>query len=99
MDIYEERKQAISLYETGKKIRHIVGIFKKSRQWFYFWLKRYQLQDGQGEWFKGESKAPELNQLRLARISKNKLFLPESNLKSKDTHKRVLLLFNIPCTV
>ena len=67
MDVYEERKQAISLYQTGKKVSRIVRIFKKSRQWFYFWLKRYQLQDGQGEWYKGESKAPKTKPSRISK--------------------------------
>ena len=58
METYEERKQAINLYESGSKISHIVKSIKKSRQWFYFWLKRYKAFQGKGEWFKGESKAP-----------------------------------------
>ena len=58
METYEERKQAISLYESGSKISRIVKLLKKSRQWFYFWLKRYNEFQGKGEWFKGESKAP-----------------------------------------
>ena len=58
MDTYEERKQAIRLFESGKKVSHIVRVFKKSRQWFYFWLHRYQSHEGCGEWYKGKSKAP-----------------------------------------
>ncbi len=58
METYEKRKQAISLYESGSKISHIVKLLKKSRQWFYFWLKRYNAFQGKGEWFKDEPKAP-----------------------------------------
>jgi len=58
MDVYEERKQAIRLHESGQKVSHIVRRLKKSRQWFYFWLHRYQSYGGQDDWFKGESKAP-----------------------------------------
>jgi len=58
MDAYEKRKQAISRYHSGEKISRIVRSLNKSRQWFYFWLKRYEAFQGKGDWFLGKSKAP-----------------------------------------
>lgn len=65
MDVYEERKQAIRLFESGEKVSRIVRTLKKSRQWFYFWLHRYRVQKGHEEWYKGESKAPKTKPSRI----------------------------------
>jgi transposase InsO family protein len=58
MDDYEVRKLAIHRYLSGEKISPIVRSLNKSRQWFYFWLKRYKTHDGLGDWFVDESKVP-----------------------------------------
>jgi putative transposase len=66
METYEKRKQAISLYKSGSKISHIVKLLKKSRQWFYFWLKRYNAFQGKGEWFNDEPKAPKSKPVKVS---------------------------------
>ena len=58
MDAYEIRKQVIHRYLSGEKVSSIVRSLNKSRQWFYFWLERYKLHDGQGNWFVDEPRVP-----------------------------------------
>lgn len=68
MDKFEERKQAISRYQTGEKVSSIVKAFKKSRPWFYKWLKRYKAFEGEGTWYIDESKAPITRPLKVSPI-------------------------------
>ena len=58
MDDYENRKQAIKRYQNGEKISHIVCSLDRSRQWFYFWLRRYKAHNGKRDWYIDEFKAP-----------------------------------------
>jgi len=58
MNEYEKRKQAIIRYQNGEKVTQIVKALGKSRRWFYNWLKRYQLDEGKGDWFEDHSRAP-----------------------------------------
>lgn len=83
MDVYEERKQAIRLYESGKKVSHIVRTFKKSRQWFYFWLNRYQVHVGQEDWFKGESKAPKSKPKKVDQDIEQQVISARKNLEKQ----------------
>jgi putative transposase len=58
MDEYEKRKVAITRHSGGEKITSIVKSLGKTRQWFYFWLKRYQESKDEDSWFIEESRAP-----------------------------------------
>ena len=83
MDIYEERKQAISLYESGEKITWIVKSFNKSRQWFYFWLHRYRSANGKGLWYKGESKAPKTRPNKVPVETEQQVILAREQLEKQ----------------
>lgn len=52
------RKEAIRRYLNGKFPSLICQDLRKSRKWFYKWLKRYQ--EGSPDWFKDQSKTPHL---------------------------------------
>lgn len=81
MEAYEQRKQAISLYESGEKITRIVKSLNKSRQWFYFWLDRYQSAKGKGDWFKGESKAPKTKPTKVSSDTERQVIIAREQLE------------------
>jgi hypothetical protein len=58
MNEYEKRKEAILRYTCGEKITTIVSSLKKTRQWFYNWLARYNERQDDDSWFLGYSTAP-----------------------------------------
>jgi putative transposase len=58
MNEYEKRKVAITRYQSGEKITPIVNSLGKTRQWFYNWLKRFELREDETSWFIDESRAP-----------------------------------------
>ena len=58
MNEYDKRKEAISRYQHGEKITFIVRSLHKTRQWFYFWLARFNGHNEEETWFIEQSKAP-----------------------------------------
>lgn len=58
MNEYDKRKSAITSYQSGEKVTTIVKTLGKTRQWFYNWLKRYEMRIDEETWFKDNSKAP-----------------------------------------
>jgi transposase InsO family protein len=83
MDVYESRKQAISQYHAGAKISQIVRTLNKSRQWFYFWLKRYETYNGTGEWYKGYSKAPRSKPLKISDDIEQQVITARASLQQR----------------
>ena len=55
----ELRKTAIERYLEGETPKSIYSDLKRSKNWFFKWLKRYQ--SGDPYWYKDKSRAP-LNQ-------------------------------------
>lgn len=80
MEDNEKRKQAISLYRSGEIINRIVKSLNKSRQWFYFWLDRYQSAKGKGDWFKGEQKAPKTKPNKVSSETERQVILARKQL-------------------
>lgn len=66
MNEYEKRKQAIKRHQAGEAITSIVTSLGKSRPWFYNWLKRYEAANGQGNWYKDQSRAPKTKPTKVA---------------------------------
>lgn len=66
MNEYEKRKQAISRYQAGEKVTHIVAELGKSRRWFYNWLARWKDHKGPGDWFADRSRAPKTKPSKVA---------------------------------
>ena len=52
----ESRKKAIQRYLKGEKPKTIYTDYKRSKKWFFKWLRRYQT--GQKDWYKDQSRAP-----------------------------------------
>lgn len=51
----ELRKKAISRYLQGEAPKAIYTDLKRSKYWFFKWLKRYKT--GESDWFKDKSRA------------------------------------------
>jgi hypothetical protein len=62
----EIRKQAVGRYLTGEQPKEIYTDLKRSKKWFFKWLRRFQT--GDLDWYKDRSKAP----LRRANKTSNK---------------------------
>ena len=62
----EIRKQAVERYLTGEQPKEIYTDLKRSKKWFFKWLRRFQT--GDLDWYKDRSKAP----LRRANKTSNK---------------------------
>lgn len=58
MNEYDKRKEAIRIYQSGEKVTTIVKYLGKTRQWFYNWLRRYQIRTDEETWYHDYSKAP-----------------------------------------
>ena len=52
----EIRKQAVERYLTGEQPKEIYTDLKRSKKWFFKWLRRFQT--GDLDWYKDRSKAP-----------------------------------------
>lgn len=50
------RKEAIQRYLGGESPKAIYDNLKRSKKWFFKWLKRYQT--GKADWFREKSRAP-----------------------------------------
>jgi len=66
MDEYEKRKVAITRYYSGEKISSIVSSLGRTRQWFYNWLKRFELRIDDNCWYIDESRAPKRKPLKIS---------------------------------
>lgn len=83
MDKYETRIQAIQRYLSGEKISAIARSYRKSRAWFYKWLKRYKASGGQGDWYKGQSKAPKTKPTKVCSGVEKHIIAARTNLQQK----------------
>ena len=83
MEDFEKRKLAINRYFNGEKITHIVRSLNKSRQWFYFWLKRYKASNGQGGWYKDRSKAPMVRPSKISLDIEQQVIAARKSLEQK----------------
>lgn len=57
MDEIANRKKAVQMYLQGCRPTEISKTLKKSRPWFYKWLRRYQ-NDPTGNWYEERSRRP-----------------------------------------
>ena len=64
----EQRKKAVNRYLKGESPKTIYTDLKRSKYWFFKWLKRYQT--GEPEWYKGKSRTPLNRPTQLGEIEK-----------------------------
>ena len=77
----ETRKQAILRYVKGESPKSIYTDLKRSKFWFFKWLKRYQ--SGDPDWYKDQPKAPHRRPTALNEIDKQWIISVRQRLESQ----------------
>ncbi len=78
---HELRKQAINRYLKGEFPKSIYTDLKRSKEWFFKWLKRYQTEGP--EWYKGKPRAPLNRPTQLGEIEKQRIISTRQRLESE----------------
>jgi len=77
----ELRQNAIKRYFEGESPKSIYTGLKRSKEWFFKWLKRYQT--GEPEWYKDKSRAPLNRPTQLSGIEKQRIISIRQRLESE----------------
>ncbi|MDY7034454.1 MAG: helix-turn-helix domain-containing protein [Thermodesulfobacteriota bacterium] len=77
----EIRKTAIKRYLKGESPKSIYTDLKRSKNWFFKWLNRYQT--GESDWYKDRSRAPLGRPKQLSEIEKNRIISVRKRLESQ----------------
>lgn len=77
----ELRKKAISRYLQGEKPVSIYTDLKRSKNWFFKWLKRYK--SGDRDWFKDKSRAALSRPTQISEIEKQRIVSVRNQLDSE----------------
>lgn len=77
----EQRKKAVNRYLKGESPKTIYTDLKRSKYWFFKWLRRYQT--GEPEWYKGKSRAPLNRPTQLGEIEKQRIISTRQRLESE----------------
>lgn len=77
----EQRIKAINRFLKGESPKTIYTDLKRSKYWFFKWLKRYQT--GEPEWYKGKSRAPLNSPTQLGEIEKQRIISTRQRLESE----------------
>lgn len=77
----ELRKTAIQRYLNGEPPKLIYTELKRSKHWFFKWLKRYQ--SGDPDWYKDKSKAPKKRPSAIQESERNRIISTRLHLESQ----------------
>lgn len=77
----ELRKKAIQRYVLGEKPKTIYTDLKRSKKWFFKWLRRYQT--GEKDWYKDQSRAPANIARRISHTDKQRIIEVRKKLESQ----------------
>ena len=77
----ELRKTAIKRYLEGEPPKLIYTELKRSKHWFFKWLKRYQ--SGYPSWYKDRSRAPKRRPAAISDIERNRIISTRLHLESQ----------------
>ena len=80
MNEHEVRKTAIRKYQNGEKSISIYTELRRSKSWFFKWLKRYK--SGAPNWYKDKSKAPINSPIKTSEIEKQRIIETRQRLES-----------------
>ena len=78
----ELRKKAIKRYLKGDSPKSIYSDLKRSKEWFFKWLKRYN--SGDPQWYKDKSRAPVKRPTALSEIEKQRIVSARIHLESQN---------------
>jgi transposase-like protein len=77
----ELRKKAISRYLKGEKPITIYSDLKRSKNWFFKWLKRYK--SGDPHWFKDKSRAAVSRPAQISEVEKQRIISVRKRLDAE----------------
>ncbi len=77
----ELRKKAIQRYVQGEKPKAIYTDLKRSKKWFFKWLRRYQT--GEKDWYQNRSRAPTNYPRRISHTDKQRIIEVRKKLESQ----------------
>ncbi len=77
----EMRKRALQRYVQGEKPKAIYTDLKRSKKWFFKWLRRYQT--GAKDWYKDQSRAPTNSPRRTSQTDKQRIIEVRKKLESQ----------------
>jgi len=75
------RKRAVNLYLQGESPKTIYTDLKRSKNWFFKWLKRYQT--GDPDWYKDRSRAPKRQPTAISEIDRQRIISVRTRLDSQ----------------
>jgi hypothetical protein len=71
----------IERYLKGEKPKSIYTELRRSKNWFFKWLKRYK--NGEPDWYKDRSKAPIKRPTEINKIEKERIISVRKQLESE----------------
>ncbi len=77
----ELRKTAVNRYLKGETPKSIYTDLKRSKNWFFKWLKRYK--SGEPEWYKDKSKAPINRPASIGKVERQRIISTRTHLESQ----------------
>ena len=77
----ELREKAIKRYLKGESPKSIYTELKRSKNWFFKWLKRYQ--SGDTHWYEDRSRAPKTRPTSLSKTEKQRIISTRIHLDSQ----------------
>ena len=75
------RKTAIERHLKGEPPKSIYTDLKRSKNWFFKWLKRYQ--SGDPDWYKDKSRAPIKRPNQISKIERQRIISVRTHLESQ----------------
>ena len=77
----EIRKEAIKRYLKGEAAKDIYTDLKRSKKWFFKWLKRYR--SGRPDWNKEKSRAPLKRPTETKEVQRQRIISIRKHLESE----------------
>jgi putative transposase len=77
----ELRKTAVNRYLKGESPKSIYNDLKRSKNWFFKWLKRYK--SGEAEWYQDKSRAPIKRPTEISETQKQRIISTRTHLESQ----------------
>ena len=77
----ELRKTAVKRYLKGESLKSIYNDLKRSKNWFFKWLKRYK--SGEPEWYQDKSRAPIKRPTEISETQKQRIISTRTHLESQ----------------
>lgn len=77
----ELRKTAVGRYLKGESPKSIYTDLKRSKNWFFKWVKRYK--SGDSKWYRDNSKAPIKRPTEISNIERQRIISVRTHLESQ----------------